>query len=86
MPRGDGTGPAGTGYGRGRGLGAGPGGQRLGRNVGGAFGPGGQCICAKCGTRIPHEQGMSCTQVKCPQCGHTMIREELLNEKRQGRS
>ena len=23
-----------------------------------------------------------CTTLKCPKCGHTMIREELLNDKR----
>jgi len=61
--------------GSGKGLGRG-GGQ--GRNNGGSFGPGGICICAKCRHRIPHEQGVKCTTLKCPQCGHIMIREELL--------
>ncbi len=69
----------GLGLGGGRGLGRG-GGQ--GRNKGGAYGPGGYCVCAKCGTRVPHEQGVKCTTLKCPKCGHTMIREELLEEKR----
>lgn len=63
--------------GTGRGLGKGGG---HGRNKGGAFGTGGFCICAKCGTKIPHQQGIKCTTIKCPKCGHTMIREELLNQ------
>ncbi len=67
----------GTGRGSGRGLGRG-GGQ--GRNKGGAFGTGGLCVCAKCGTKVSHEQGVKCTTLKCPKCGKTMIREELLNK------
>lgn len=54
--------------------------QGKGRNQGGAFGPGGYCICAKCKTKIPHQRGVKCTTLKCPQCGHTMIREELLQK------
>jgi len=84
MPRGDGTGPAGGGAGTGRGMGKNPGGRGRGRNSGGAFGPGGMCVCAKCGMKVPHQQGTSCTALKCPDCGQTMIREELLNEKRKG--
>ncbi len=56
--------------------------QRQGKNKGGAFGPGGFCICAKCGEKVPHQQGVKCTTQKCPKCGHTMVREELLNKKR----
>jgi ribosomal protein S26 len=52
-----------------------------GRNKGGAFGPGGYCVCAKCGYKMPHQRGIKCTTLKCPHCGHTMIREELLNQK-----
>ena len=63
--------------GEGRGMGRGGG---RGRNMGGAFGPGGYCVCAKCGTKVPHEQGVKCTKVKCPGCGHVMVREELLNK------
>ena len=64
------------GMGSGRGMGKG-GGQ--GRNNGGAFGRGGFCVCAECGAKTTHRQGMPCTSVKCPDCGHVMIREELLN-------
>jgi len=60
----------------GRGLGFGGG---RGRNKGGSFGVGGYCVCAKCGAKVKHQQGVKCTTLKCPQCGHTMIREELLN-------
>ncbi|MBU1012276.1 MAG: hypothetical protein KKG99_04670 [Bacteroidetes bacterium] len=60
------------------GKGLGKGGGR-GRNKGGGFGTGGFCICAKCGTKIPHQQDIKCTTLKCPNCDKTMIREELLN-------
>mgnify|MGYP002351137561 CR=1 FL=1 len=52
-----------------------------GRNKGGAFGPGGYCVCANCGGKIEHRQGVKCTALKCPNCGHTMVREELLKSK-----
>ena len=68
----------GLGLGNGRGLGRGNG---QGRNKGGAFGTGGYCICAKCGAKVAHQQGEKCTSLKCPQCGHTMVREELLKKK-----
>ncbi len=64
----------------GQGSGIRSGGGR-GKNKGGAFGKGGYCICAKCGTKVSHQQGVKCTTLKCPDCGHVMIREELLNEK-----
>lgn len=63
--------------GEGRGLGRGPG---RGRNKGGSFGTGGYCVCAKCGAKIHHQQGEKCTNLKCPECGKTMIREELLKK------
>lgn len=65
--------------GQGRGLGRG-GGQ--GRNKGGAYGTGGYCVCANCSEKIPHQRGVKCTTLKCPNCGKTMIREELLQSKR----
>jgi uncharacterized membrane protein YgcG len=73
MPGGRGQGKgkcAGTGGGgsQGRGGGAGKGG-----NMG--IGAGGFCVCSQCGTKVPHEQGIPCTQVKCSQCGAPMVRE-----------
>jgi predicted RNA-binding Zn-ribbon protein involved in translation (DUF1610 family) len=52
-----------------------------GRNKGGAYGPGGYCVCVKCGEKILHKRGEKCTGLKCPSCGHTMIREDLLKKK-----
>jgi predicted RNA-binding Zn-ribbon protein involved in translation (DUF1610 family) len=43
-------------------------------------GPGGNCICPSCGQKIPHEQGMPCRSVKCPNCGNFMIREGIATE------
>ncbi len=57
-----------------------------GRNKGGSFGPGGYCICAKCGMKIPHEQGVKCTSVKCPECNKPLIREELLTQKKNNKN
>lgn len=68
------AGSRGPGSGRSSGRGGG------GRNRGGSFGPGGQCVCAKCGESIPHQRGTKCTTIKCPECGHTMVREELLKK------
>ena len=62
-----------------KGQGLGRGGGR-GRNKGGGFGTGGFCVCAKCGEKVSHQQGVKCTTLKCLECGHTMIREELLKK------
>lgn len=71
---------SGKGINSGQGKGLGRGGGR-GRNKGGGFGTGGLCVCAKCGEKVTHQQGVKCTTLKCPKCGHTMIREELLKNK-----
>lgn len=88
MPRGDGTGSAGgpgTGRGGGRGMGVGHGtGGGRGRNNGGSYGPGGDCICVHCNTRVPHQAGVSCTDLRCPTCGKPMVREELYNDRKKG--
>ncbi len=73
----------GSGQGSGQGFGQGSGqGSGKGRNKGGAYGAGGFCICVKCGEKIPHKTGVKCTTLKCPVCGHTMIREELVKNKK----
>jgi len=69
-----------TGKGIGQGSGSGRGGGK-GKNNGGAFGQGGYCVCSKCDEKVIHQQGVKCTTLKCPKCGHTMIREELLKKK-----
>jgi len=64
------------------GTGKGPGpGKGQGRNKGGSYGTGGFCICTKCGEKIRHRRGVKCTTLKCPKCGHTMIREEMVQGK-----
>ncbi|MDZ7740487.1 MAG: hypothetical protein U5Q03_01680 [Bacteroidota bacterium] len=63
----------------GKGLGKGGG---KGRNRGGGFGTDGFCVCASCGRKVPHQQGVKCTRLKCPECNKPMIREELLESKR----
>jgi len=68
----------------GGGMGLGKGGGH-GKNKGGAFGVGGYCVCAKCNNKVPHQQGVKCTTIKCPSCGHVMVREELLNQKGKSR-
>jgi hypothetical protein len=70
MPGGDGTGPPGGGAGRkvGRGQSSGIGGKRPG------VGPGGYCVCPRCGVRMAHEIGISCSSLKCPGCGTEMTR------------
>ena len=83
MPRRDGTGPQGSGRRIGQGAGQGTRGGVSrgfggGRNNGGGFGTGGFCVCAKCGEKVAHITGVICTTVKCPKCGHFMVREELL--------
>ncbi|MFA5629448.1 MAG: hypothetical protein WC958_04285 [Dehalococcoidales bacterium] len=64
MPRGDGTGPRGASSGSGR-----MGGSRAGA------GAGGNCVCPGCGTKVSHERGVPCYNVKCPKCGNGMVRE-----------
>jgi len=51
-----------------------------GKNKGGSFGPGGFCVCSKCGHKVLHVKGEKCTSLKCPECGHTLVREELLKK------
>ena len=77
-------------FGKGKGMGQGPGkqegqaygpGSGQGRNKGGSYGTGGYCICMRCGHKTRHRRGIKCTTLKCPQCGHTMIREEMVRDK-----
>lgn len=69
MPRGDGTGPMGSGSGNRTGRGVG--------RMGGSFSAGvdGYCVCPNCGTKVKHERSVPCASIKCPNCGTMMIRE-----------
>jgi hypothetical protein len=37
--------------------------------------PNEKCICPKCGHKENHPLGKPCSQIKCPKCGSSMIRE-----------
>ena len=71
---------SGKGSGMGQGQGQDSGGGQ-GRNKGGSYGTGGFCVCAKCGEKVTHSRGVKCTTLKCPKCGHTLIREEMIRDK-----
>lgn len=49
-------------------------GRMRGNDVG--VGPGGYCECPECGKKIKHKPGIPCTEVKCPKCDISMIRNE----------
>jgi len=31
-------------------------------------GPGGYCVCPQCGYKIPHQAGVPCSEIQCPNC------------------
>jgi hypothetical protein len=47
-----------------------------GRGLGGGYGMSlsGECLCPNCGHREPHQRGVPCYTIKCPQCGTLMTR------------
>ncbi len=45
------------------------------KNKQGGRGPSGYCVCANCGTRIPHRSGTPCLEERCPKCGKALLRE-----------
>jgi len=63
----------GVGRGRGFGLGTGVGRGRMGGARAGS-GPGGDCVCPSCGAIVPHQVGVPCYSVSCPQCGAAMMK------------
>jgi hypothetical protein len=73
MPFRDGTGPMGQGPGTGRGVGTGRGRGRMGGSSAGA-GPDSYCVCPQCGAKVPHQRGIPCYNMNCPQCGTRMTR------------
>ncbi len=38
-------------------------------------GPGGYCVCSKCGYKIPHERGVPCSTLECPNCKINLVRK-----------
>ena len=63
-----GRGGAGRGGASGRGSGR-------GRMGGSGDGPGGKCVCPSCGKEAPHERGVPCYEMECPECGGAMVRQ-----------
>lgn len=59
--------------GQGRGMGRRAGAPQ-GRMGGFGMGPGGECICPQCGTRVPHQRGVPCFKMSCPNCGAPLTR------------
>jgi predicted Fe-Mo cluster-binding NifX family protein len=65
----------------GKGSGGGQGGSSGGRcrgdgsGLGAGTGASNSCICPACGAKTPHERGIPCMQMNCPQCGKPMLRE-----------
>ncbi len=38
-------------------------------------GPSGYCVCEKCNYKIPHQRGIPCSKLQCPNCGINLKRE-----------
>jgi predicted RNA-binding Zn-ribbon protein involved in translation (DUF1610 family) len=34
-----------------------------------------ECVCPACGARVPHQRGVPCTSINCPNCGAKMVRK-----------
>jgi uncharacterized protein len=41
----------------------------------GGLGREGYCICPHCNQRVPHQAGIPCRDLRCPECGKRMVRE-----------
>lgn len=39
------------------------------------LGPDGECVCPKCGYTIPHQNGIPCSSLKCPNCNISLERK-----------
>jgi len=64
----------------GLGLGHGFGWQRRGKfrdeiKEAAGQGPGGYCVCPKCGYKIPHQRGVPCSTLQCPNCKVSLERK-----------
>ena len=45
-------------------------------STGSGLGNGGECKCELCNIIVPHEKGMPCTNMVCPNCGRPLSRGE----------
>lgn len=49
---------------------------RMGQGNRPGAGPQGNCVCPSCGTKVPHQRGVTCFSMKCPKCQSPMTREQ----------
>lgn len=54
--------------------------QGRGRMGGYGLGPVGYVVCPNCGFKMLHQRGIPAYSMRCPKCGSTMVREEILNQ------
>jgi hypothetical protein len=38
-------------------------------------GPDGECVCPECGYTVPHQRGVPCSSLKCPNCNVSLVRK-----------
>jgi cation diffusion facilitator family transporter len=38
-------------------------------------GPDGECVCPECGYTVPHQKGIPCSSLKCPNCNVSLVRK-----------
>jgi Pyruvate/2-oxoacid:ferredoxin oxidoreductase delta subunit len=42
---------------------------------GNGYGNGGSCVCSTCNVEVPHQRGVKCYDIMCPECGKPLTRK-----------